>query len=92
MSGLLERFRSWLFAEDVELPDYPDEEQGPDVLPRRRGKLIALPSRAGEIFVRRPQNRRRPPQGPRPPPGRRPPRQSRRCQRGGRDAHQGHRI
>jgi len=56
MSGLLERFRSWLFAEDVELLDYPDEEQEPDVLSRRRGRLIALPSRSGEIFVRRPQN------------------------------------
>lgn len=56
MSGLLDKFRSWLFAEDVEFLDYHDEEQEPDPLSRRRGRLIALPSRSGEIFIRRPQN------------------------------------
>jgi cell division inhibitor SepF len=54
MSGLLERMKSWLFAEDVDGLDDSGEEG--EAVPRRRGRLISISSRSGEIFIRRPRS------------------------------------
>jgi cell division inhibitor SepF len=55
MSGVLEKFRSWLFAEDGEgMEPFGEEEPEP---PRKRGRLIPLHSRSGEIFIRRPRTK-----------------------------------
>ncbi len=55
MSGVLEKFRSWLFAEDGESAEpFGEEEVEP---PRKRGRLIPLHSRSGEIFIRRPRTK-----------------------------------
>ena len=56
MFGLLERVRSWLFAEDEYGAGLPGEEEEAGAVPRRRGRLIQLHSRAGEIFIRRPRD------------------------------------
>lgn len=55
MSGVMDRVKSWLFAEDEDGLEAlnVEEETGP---PRRRSRLIPLHSRAGEIFIRRPRN------------------------------------
>ena len=57
MFGLLDRVRSWLFAED-EFGAVPpgEEEEEFSAAPRRRGRLIRLHSRSGEIFIRRPRD------------------------------------
>ncbi len=55
MFGLLDRVRSWLFAED----DYgavPPGEEEMSTPPRRLAGLIPLHSRSGEIFIRRPRD------------------------------------
>jgi len=56
MSGLLERVKCWLFAEEEDGYEAPstDEEQGTPA--PRRNRLIPIHSRAGEIFIRRPRN------------------------------------
>jgi len=56
MFGLLGRMRSWLFAEDDYDVAAPGEEDEPQVPQRRRGALIKLHSRSGEIFIRRPRD------------------------------------
>ncbi|MCJ7821598.1 MAG: cell division protein SepF [Armatimonadetes bacterium] len=56
MSGLLDRVRSWLFAEDDYDGPAPGEEEDAQVPQRRRGALIKLHSRSGEIFIRRPRD------------------------------------
>ena len=58
MSGLLERVKSWLFAEEedgYEAASTAEEEPGTTPAPRRH-RLIPIHSRAGEIFIRRPRN------------------------------------
>lgn len=54
MTRVLEKVKSWLFAEEADpFEPFPDEEVA---APPRR-KLIPLPhSRAGEIFIRRPRS------------------------------------
>jgi len=55
MSGLLEKVKSWLFAEDQDGYEAPNvEEEAAPPLPRR-SRLIPIHSRAGEIFIRRPR-------------------------------------
>jgi len=56
MFGLLDRVRSWLFAEDDYNGMPPGEDEENASPPRRRGRLIQLHSRSGEIFIRRPRN------------------------------------
>lgn len=56
MFGLLDRMRSWLFAEDDYDVAAPGEEDEAQVPQRRRGALIKLHSRSGEIFIRRPRD------------------------------------
>ena len=57
MFGLLDRVRSWLFAEeDFGAVPPGEEEEEFSAAPRRRGRLIRLNSRAGEIFIRRPRD------------------------------------
>lgn len=56
MSGLLEKVKSWLFAEDQESYDAPSGEEEPAPPLPRRNRLIPIHSRAGEIFIRRPRN------------------------------------
>jgi len=56
MIGIVERIRSWLFAEDDYTMLPPGEEEENPVVPRRRERLIKLSSRAGEIFIRRPRD------------------------------------
>ena len=57
MFGLFDRVRSWLFAEDdFSVVPPGEEEEELSAAPRRRGKLIHLNSRAGEIFIRRPRD------------------------------------
>ena len=56
MFGLLDRVRSWLFAEDGYDAPGPGEEEDAQVPQRRRGALIKLHSRSGEIFIRRPRD------------------------------------
>ena len=55
MSGVMDKVKSWLFAEEGEgmEPFNVDEETEAS---RKRGRLIPLHSRAGEIFIRRPRN------------------------------------
>jgi len=56
MPGVLEKFKSWLFAEDGDTAESftLDEETEP---PRKRGRLIPLHSRSGEIHIRRPRTK-----------------------------------
>lgn len=54
MIGIMERVKTWLFAED-EYGGVGEEEEA-ELVPRRRERLIRLSSRAGEIFIRRPRN------------------------------------
>jgi len=56
MIGIVERIRSWLFAEDDYTMLPPGEEDEASTAPRRRERLIKLSSRAGEIFIRRPRD------------------------------------
>jgi cell division inhibitor SepF len=56
MFGLLDRVRSWLFAEDDYTAVPPGEEDEAPAPSRRRGRLIQLHSRGGEIFIRRPRD------------------------------------
>jgi len=56
MIGIVERIRSWLFAEDDYTMLPPGEEEESPAVPRRRERLIKLSSRAGEIFIRRPRD------------------------------------
>ncbi len=57
VSGVLDHVKSWLFAEETEgFEPFPVEEELE--APRKR-KLIPLHSRAGEIFIRRPETRTR---------------------------------
>jgi cell division inhibitor SepF len=55
MSGVLEKMKSLLFAEEEDFAP-PGEEEAAAEAPRRRSRLIALPSRSGDIFIRRPQS------------------------------------
>lgn len=55
MSGLLERVKSWLFADDEDGYEAAGGEEDTSAGPNRR-KLITLHSRASEIFIRRPRN------------------------------------
>jgi cell division inhibitor SepF len=55
MSGVMEKVKSWLFAEEGDgMEPFALEEE--TEAPRKRGRLIPLHSRAGEIFIRRPRN------------------------------------
>ena len=55
MSGVMEKVKSWLFAEEGDgMEPFTLEEE--TEAPRKRGRLIPLHSRAGEIFIRRPRN------------------------------------
>jgi cell division inhibitor SepF len=58
MSGMLQKMKSWLFAEDVDEfgPTTDEEMVGVGATPRRRSRLITLPSRSGDIFIRRPRS------------------------------------
>jgi len=56
MSGLLERMKSWLFAEEEDGYGAPATEEEPGAPAPRRNRLIPIHSRAGEIFIRRPRN------------------------------------
>ena len=56
MSGLLERVKSWLFAEDVDGLDAPGADDDVGLPAPRRSRLIPIHSRAGEIFIRRPRS------------------------------------
>ncbi len=55
MSGVMDRVKSWLFAEEGEGLEPLGLEEETEA-PRKRGRLIPLHSRAGEIFIRRPRN------------------------------------
>src|SRR5574340_1720279 len=55
MTRVLEKMKSWLFAEEGD--GYESLGLEPEAeAPPKRGRLIPLPSRAGEIFIRRPRN------------------------------------
>lgn len=54
MSGLVERMKSWLFMDDDEGAPPVEVEARPGH--RRRGAIIALPQRAGRIYIRRPRD------------------------------------
>lgn len=56
MIGIVERIRSWLFAEDDYTMLPAGEEDEASIAPRRRERLIKFSSRAGEIFIRRPRD------------------------------------
>jgi cell division inhibitor SepF len=56
MSGLLEKMKSWLFAEEEDGYEGPATEEEPGAPAPRRNRLIPIHSRAGEIFIRRPRN------------------------------------
>jgi cell division inhibitor SepF len=56
MSGLLEKMKSWLFAEEEDGYEPPATEEEPGIPTPRRNRLIPIHSRAGEIFIRRPRN------------------------------------
>jgi cell division inhibitor SepF len=56
MLGLLRRAKTWLFAYDGDGLEPAGSEEIPEPLPKRRGRLIPLHSRSGEIFIRRPRN------------------------------------
>jgi len=53
MTGVLDKVKSWLFAEEEALEPFNVEEE--TEAPRKR-RLIPLHSRAGEIFIRRPRS------------------------------------
>jgi len=55
MSGVMDRVKSWLFAEDEEGLE-PLNLQEETEAPRKRSRLIPLHPRAGDIFIRRPRN------------------------------------
>ncbi len=55
MTRVLEKMKSWLFAEEGDGFEPFSLEEETEV-PRKRGRLIPLHSRAGEIFIRRPRN------------------------------------
>ena len=55
MSGVMDRVKSWLFAEDEEGLE-PLNLQDETEVPRKRNRLIPLHPRAGDIFIRRPRN------------------------------------
>ena len=55
MSGLLERMKSWLFAEEEGGFEAPTTEEELGSPAPRRSRLIPIHSRAGEIFIRRPR-------------------------------------
>jgi cell division inhibitor SepF len=54
MAGLLEKMKSWLFAEE-DGSEVPGGEEEVGVPTPRRSRLIPIHSRAGEIFIRRPR-------------------------------------
>jgi len=54
--SLLERVKSWLFAEDEDGFEPGAAEEEPGLPAPRRSRLIPIHSRAGEIFIRRPRN------------------------------------
>src|SRR5574340_311814 len=55
MTRVLEKMKSWLFAEEGD--GYESLGLEPEAeAPPKRGRLIPLTSRAGEIFIRRPRN------------------------------------
>ncbi len=56
MTGVLEKVKSWLFAEDGENGEQFSLEEETEA-PRKRGRLIPLHSRSGEIFIRRPRTK-----------------------------------
>jgi cell division inhibitor SepF len=56
MSGLLEKVKSWLFAEEEDRYEAQSAEEEPGAPAPRRNRLIPIHSRAGEIFIRRPRN------------------------------------
>jgi cell division inhibitor SepF len=55
MAGLLEKMKSWLFAEDEDGLEMPGADEEAGVPAPRRSRLIPIHSRAGEIFIRRPR-------------------------------------
>ena len=56
MTGVLDRMKSWLFAEEDEnLEPLSLEEETEAPRRRERQRLIPLNSRSGEIFIRRPR-------------------------------------
>jgi cell division inhibitor SepF len=56
MSGFVERVKSWLFADDDEMYGPPGDEEESRSAPRRRGGIIPIHSRSGQIFIRRPRD------------------------------------
>ena len=55
MSGVVDKVKSWLFAEEEDLEDFNLEEETDVPRRRERQRLIPLQPRAGEIFIRRPR-------------------------------------
>ena len=56
MSGVMDRVKSWLFAEEAESGEpFSLEEESEAPRRRERHRLIPLHPRAGEIFIRRPR-------------------------------------
>ncbi len=55
MSGVMDRVKSWLFAEDEEGLEPLNITEETEV-PRKRSRLIPLHPRSGDIFIRRPRN------------------------------------
>jgi cell division inhibitor SepF len=56
MLNMLRRAKTWLLAYDADAAEPVGTEELPDPLPKRRGRLIPLHSRSGEIFIRRPRS------------------------------------